>query len=175
MAEVAIRAPSVGALFDAWSPEPLSTRPLGDEARERIVDAWAKARKEEEAPPTSLLLILPAGERREGLDEEILAALRLDVETMRTGARRRWIRRALAPRETRIGIAIFFCSMLAAAAVELGSSDDSLESLLAQTFVVLAWVALWGPAYGLMTAASFRLGRRYFAELAEAEISIRWD
>jgi hypothetical protein len=174
MAEVAIRAPSVEALFDAWSPEPLPTRPLGDEARERIVDAWAEARKEE-ARPTSLLLILPAGERREGLDEEILAAVRLDLETMRTSARRRWIRRALAPRETRIGIAVFFCAMFAAAAIELGSSDDSLESLLAQTFVVLAWVALWGPAYGLMTAASFRLGRRYFAELAEAEISVRWD
>ena len=38
-----------------------------------------------------------------------------------------------------------------------------------------AWVALWGPAYRLLTAASFRRGRRYFAELAEAEIAVRWD
>src|SRR4029077_4932166 len=30
----------------------------------------------------------------------------------------------------------------------------ALSNLLSQTFVVLAWVALWGPAYRLLTAAS---------------------
>ena len=35
---VALRVPSVEALFDAWSPEPLERRPLGDEARQRILD-----------------------------------------------------------------------------------------------------------------------------------------
>ena len=85
------------------------------------------------------------------------------------------MRRALAPRETRIGIVIFFLSLGAAALIDFGESEGSFSTLLSQTFIVLAWVALWGPAYRLLTAASFRLGRRYFAELAEAEIAIRWD
>jgi hypothetical protein len=174
MAEVAIRAPSVLALFDAWSAEPLARRPLGDEARERIVDAWSEVRKQASGPPR-LSLILPAAEKSEGLDAEVADAVRLDMETMRVSARHHWIRRALAPREARIGILIFFLALLLAGAIDVGSSDDSVETLLSQTFVVLAWVALWGPAYRLMTAASFRLGRRYFDELAEAEITVRWD
>jgi hypothetical protein len=174
VADVAIRAPSVGALFDAWSVEALAERPLSDEARERIVDAFATVRKGASGPPR-LTLILPAGERNEGLDGEIVGAVRRDMETMRVSAKRHWIRRALAPREARIGILVFFVALAIAAAIDYGSSDGSLENLLSQTFVVLAWVALWGPAYRLMTAASFRLGRRYFEELAEAEIAVRWD
>jgi hypothetical protein len=59
--------------------------------------------------------------------------------------------------------------------LDFGADEGSLQTLLSQTFVVLAWVALWGPAYRLLTAASFRLGRRYFVELAEADIAVRWD
>ena len=39
VAELAIRVPSVEALFDAWSAEPMERRPLSDEARERILEA----------------------------------------------------------------------------------------------------------------------------------------
>jgi hypothetical protein len=172
--EIALRVPSVAALFDAWSVEPLVSRPLSDEARERIVDAWAEVAKKATGTPL-LTLVLPHGERS-GVDEAaILAAVRADLRTMKVDARRHWIRRALAPRETRIGIVIFFLALAAAAVLDFGAAEGSLETLLSQTFVVLAWVALWGPAYRLLTAASFRLGRRYFAELAEAEIVVRWD
>lgn len=90
---------------------------------------------------------------------------------MRVDARHHWVRRNLAPRETRIGILIFFAALLAAAPLDFGETEGSLATLLSQTFVVLAWVALWNPAYRLMTGASFRLARSYFDELADAEIS----
>jgi hypothetical protein len=168
--EVSIRVPSVEALFDAWSVEPLARRPLSDEARERIVDGWARVRKRATGTP-NLALMLPEAERRDGLDATISAAVRHDMETMVVDARRRWIRRSLRPRESRIGIALFVLALAASAVIDYGDGD----SLLGQIFVVLAWVALWGPAYRVITAASFRLARRYFAELALAEVEVTWD
>jgi hypothetical protein len=172
--DIAIRVPSMAALFDAWSVEPPATRPLSDEARERIVDIWSEVAKQATGAPR-LTLVLPATERAGADEAEIIGAVRDDMRTMRVDARHHWFRRALAPRESRIGIMIFFLALGAGAIIDFGSSEGSLSTLLSQTFVVLAWVALWAPAYRLLTAASFRLGRRYFAELAEAEITLRWD
>ncbi|HTR76018.1 MAG TPA: hypothetical protein VMH33_12265 [Solirubrobacterales bacterium] len=174
MAEVAIRIPSTAALFDAWSVAPPDRRPLSDEARERIVDAWSEVAKKATGTPR-LRLVMPSGERTAVDEATIVAAVRADMEAMKVDARRHWVRRALAPRETRIGAVLFFLALAAGAALDYGSSEGSLETLLSQTFVVFAWVALWAPAYRLLTAASYRLGRRYFVELAEAEITIAWD
>ena len=170
MAELAIRVPSVEALFDGWSAEPLARRPLSDEARERIVDEWTRARKGADGPPT-VALRLPEAERREGLDATIVAAVHNDMETMTVDSRRHWIRRSLRPRESRIGIVLFFAALTLSALIDYGDSD----SFLSQVFVVLSWVALWGPAYRVITAASFRLARRRFAELARAEVRVSWD
>jgi hypothetical protein len=174
VADVEIRVPSLGALFDPWSVEPIERRPLSDEARERIIDAWSEVRKEASGRP-AIRLVLPGTERAEGLEAAIVAGVRGDLETMRVDARHHWVRRSLASRETRIGILVFFLALLAAAVIDFGESEGSLATLLSQTFVVLAWVALWNPAYRLMTGASFRLARSYFDELAEAEITISWD
>ena len=171
MAELAIRVPSVEALFDAWSAEPLARRPLSDEARERIVDKWTHARKGADGPPT-VALRLPEAERREGLDATIVAAVHNDLETMAVDSRRHWIRRSLRPRESRIGIALFFIALVLAALVDYGDTGDSF---FGQVFVVLSWVALWGPAYRVITAASFRLARRRFAELSRAEVLVSWN
>jgi hypothetical protein len=173
MSVVAIRVPSVEAMFDAWSPEPLERRPLNDEARTRIVDAWIEASKRKHHPD-GLSLTLPVGQHAEGLEETILAAVRRDMEEMRVDAKHHWIRRAVAPRESRIGFLVFITALIVAGLIDFGSDEGSLSTMLSQTFVVLAWVALWGPAFRLMTAASYRLGRRSFAELADAEIEIRW-
>jgi hypothetical protein len=173
MAVVAIRVPSVEALFDAWSPEPLERRPLGDEARQRIVDGWIEASKRKRLPD-GLTLTLPAAERQEGLEESILAAIRLDMEAMRVDAKHHWIRRAFAFRESRIGFTIFAVALLISGLIDYGSDEGSLNTLFSQTFVVLAWVALWAPAFRLMTAASYRLGRRSFEQIAATEIAIRW-
>jgi hypothetical protein len=172
-ADVAIRVPSTGALFDAWSVEPLASRPLSDEARERIIDAWSEVAKRVTGRPR-LELVLPAAERASVDEASIVEAIHLDLRTMKTEARHHWLRRALAPRESRIGV-LFFAALAIAAVIDFETDDGSLATLLSQTFVVIAWVALWAPAYRLLTAASFRLGRRYFAELAEADISLRWD
>jgi hypothetical protein len=171
VSDVAIRAPSVDSLFDPWSIEPLARRPLSDEARERIVDAWTEARKGTRRRP-ELALRLAGAERREGLDTTIAAAVRNDMETMAVDARRHWFRRSLRPRESRIGIALFVLALTLSGVLGYVGEGDSI---LAQTFVVMAWVALWGPAYRVITAASLRLGRKYFAELAGAEIEITWD
>jgi hypothetical protein len=173
VAVVAIRVPSVEALFDAWSAEPLERRPLGDESRQRIVDAWIEASKRKRHPD-GLSLTLPSAERSEGLEATILAAIRHDMEEMRVDAKHHWIRRALAPRESRIGFAIFAVALLISGLIDYGADEGSLETLLSQTFVVLAWVALWAPAFRLMTAASYRLGRRSFEQIAATEIEIRW-
>lgn len=97
------------------------------------------------------------------------------LKTMTVDARRHWVRRSLRPRETRIGIVVFFLALIAAGAIDIGASEGSAQLLIGQSFVVIAWVALWDPAYRLFTAASFRLGRRYFDELAEADVSVRWE
>ena len=170
MAELAIRVPSVEALFDAWSAEPMERRPLSDEARERIVDAWTQARKHATESPT-VALSLPESERRERLEDTIAAAVHHDMETMAVDARRHWIRRALRPRESKIGIALFFVAATFAAVIDYGNSGDSF---FGQIFVVLSWVALWGPAYRVITAASFRLAHKHFIELAQADVRVDW-
>jgi hypothetical protein len=170
VAELAIRVPSVEALFDAWSAEPLERRPLSDEARERIVDAWTRARKRATESPV-IALSLPESERREGFDETIAAAVHGDMETMVVDARHHWIRRSLRPRESRIGIVLFFVAFAIGAVIDLDVGD----SFFGQVFVVLGWVALWAPAYRVITAASFRLARKYFAELALADVRVNWD
>jgi hypothetical protein len=171
VAELAIRVPSVEALFDAWSPEPLDRRPLSDEARERIVDGWTQTRKHATEPPT-VALRLPHSEQRDGLDLTIAAAVHNDMEAMVVDSRHHWIRRSLRPRESRIGIILFFVAVTIAAVIDYGDSGDSF---LGQIFVVLSWVALWGPAYRVITAASFRLARKYFIELAKADVKVDWD
>lgn len=173
MAAVAIRVPSVEALFDAWSPEPLERRPLGDEARQRILDGWVEASKGRRHPD-GLSLTLPAAERSDGLEASILAAIRRDMEEMRVDAKRHWIRRAFAFRESRIGLLIFFFALFVSWLIDYGAAEGSISTVFSQTFVVLAWVALWAPAFRLMTAASYRLGRRSFEQIAAAEIEIRW-
>ena len=170
MAELAIRVPSVEALFDAWSPEPLEKRPPSDEARGRIVDQWTQVRKYATEPPT-VALRLPESDRREGLEGTIKAAVHHDMETMAVDARRHWIRRSLRPRESRIGVALFFVALAIGALIDFGGG----ESFFGQVFVVLSWVALWAPAYRVITAASFRLARKYFVELCQADVRIAWD
>ncbi len=171
---LAIRVPSLSALFDAWSAEPLERRPLSDEARERIVDAWAAIRKQASGPPL-LVLTLPEAERDDGLDAAIAAAVRADMERMTVDARRHWIRRSIQPRISRIGIVVFFLALVVAGMIDEVSNDGTAETLISQVFVVLAWVALWDPAYRVFTAASFRLARKEFAELAAAEIRVVWE
>ena len=174
MEEVAIRVPSVERLFDEWSAEPLESRLLDDDSRERILDAWSEGRSDRKAA-ARLRLIFPAREREEGLEEKIIAAFRNDMEVMRVDTKDRWIRRSLNARETRIGFLGFAVAMVISVLISSGSDGDSVESLFAQTFVVIAWVALWGPAGRFLRGASYRLQRSTFAQLEETPLEIRWE
>ena len=120
-------------------------------------------------------MTLPGSERERVGEAAIAAAVRADMATMSVDARRHWIRQSLRPRDTRIGIVVFFAALILAGVVDIGASEGSVEVLVGQSLVVIAWVALWNPAYRLFTAGSFRLGRRYFEELAAAEVSVRWE
>lgn len=174
MEEVAIRVPSVERLFDEWSAEPLEQRPLDDDARERILDAWTEGRSKRRSPER-LCLILPAAEQQDGLEEKVLAAFRNDMEVMRRDTRHHWIRRSLKARETRIGFLGFFVAMVISVLISSGSDGDSIETLFSQTFVVIAWVALWGPAGRFIRGASYRLERKTFVELEQIPVEIRWQ
>ena len=174
MNEVAIRVPSLDRMFDEWSAEPLEKRFLNDDARERILDAWDEGRIDRKSPDR-LLLILPASARREELEHSILAAFRHDMEQTSIDARRHWIRRSLVARETRVGFIVFFVAMVISVLISDGSDGGSVETLFAQTFVVIAWVALWGPAGRFIRGASYRLERKTFAELAKVPVRIRWE
>ncbi|MGK2955458.1 MAG: hypothetical protein ACSLFI_07310 [Solirubrobacterales bacterium] len=174
MGEVAIRVPSVDGLFDEWSAAPLEERFLNDDARERILDAWHNGKIKRKSPD-QLLLILPSDARKEGLEQTILAAFRHDMEQTCIDARRHWIRRSLSARETRIGFLVFFVAMVISVLISDGSDGSSVETLLAQTFVVIAWVALWGPAGRFIRGASYRLERGTFADLAKVPVEIRWE
>jgi len=174
MDEVAIRVPSLRSLFDEWSAEPLERRPLDDDARERILDAWSEG-KSGGRSPDRLCLILPEGERSPGLDESVLAAFRFDMKETRLDSRHRWIRRALTARETRIGFLVFLVAMVISVLISSGTDGDSFETLLAQSFVVIAWVALWGPAGRFIRGATYRLEQKTFAELEKVPVEIRWE
>ena len=152
---IALRIPSTAALFDAWSVEPLASRPLSDEARERIVDAWSEVAKEATGTPR-LELVLPGAEREATDEAAIIGAVRADMRTMRVDARHHWVRRALAPARDPDRRPDLLPRPRRRRGDRLRLSEGSLSTLLSQTFVVMAWVALWGPAYRLLTAASFR-------------------
>lgn len=174
MEQVAIRVPSVERLFDEWSAEPVERRPLDDDSRERILDAWADGRSDRKAA-ARLCLILPAAEREDGLEEKLIAAFRQDMKEMRLDTQDRWIRRSLKARETRIGFIAFLVAMVISVLISSGSDGDGVESLFSQTFVVIAWVALWGPAGRFLRGASYRMQRSTFARLEEAPLEIRWE
>jgi hypothetical protein len=120
-------------------------------------------------------LHLPESERQDGLDGAIVGAVHRDMETLAVDSRRRWIRRSLRPREARVGLGLFFLSLTIAAIIDFTWSDQGGESLIGQTFVVFAWVALWTPASRMIQATSYRLARKRFVELAEADIRVVWD
>lgn len=174
MEEVALRVPSIGSLFDQWSAEPLERRPLDDDARERILDAWSEGKKGRQSPER-LCLVLPESERKEGLGDSILAAFRFDMKETRLDSRYRWIRRSFTARESRIGFLVFFVAMVISVLISSGTDGDSVETLFSQTFVVIAWVALWGPAGRFIRGASYRLQQKTFAELEQVPVEIRWE
>src|SRR4051794_16594309 len=175
MGQFALRAPSVAALFDEWNPAPLAQRPLDPLVRDRIVDLWLEERKrapDRQAGP--LVLVLPAGDEREGRADAIRTAVRTDMATMAAKAAHQWIRRSVRPRESRVGYVVFVICLLLAAGINYGDFN-AWSDTVAQTFVVVAWVALWDPAQLVFDAATRRLARKHYVRIAEIDVQVYWD
>ncbi len=171
MARFAIRVPSVDDLLDPYSPEPLELRPLNDEVRERILDAWIDTRDER---PPGLTVELPSEQRREGLGKQLEGAIRRDLEETRDASRELRIYSRSELRQAQIAFVFLVLCLLASTLVDRASNDDPVLGSVSQGLVVLGWVAMWGPADKFFRAVSRRLSSKRYKELAQVPIEVTW-
>ncbi|MBV9817694.1 MAG: hypothetical protein JOZ07_05020 [Solirubrobacterales bacterium] len=176
--ELAIRLTSVDELFAPLDARPPAQRAISDEVRLSLLDQWDVVRdarrRPRGAPPPTLELQAPAGERA-AVDEAACAtALRADLRhhagTMRASA-------PLSHRDrisTRAGVVIFLLS-IAVSSLMLREATGVLVDGVSQGIVVVGWVALWAPAtrWGV-DAVTHHFARRRYAELAELDVRWRW-
>lgn len=144
MTAFAIRVSSVDDLFDPFSAEPLVERPLRDQVRERILNAWIDTREER---PGHLTVDLPESERREDLGDRVEAAIRHDLTAAYESSRRPFIFTRSERREALVAFSFL---------------------------VVLGWVAMWQPAQQIFKAVSLWLSRNRYEELALVPIEVNW-
>jgi hypothetical protein len=168
----AIRVPAGDDLRDPYSVEPLERRPLTDEVRERILDAWIDTREER---PQRLEIELPTELRREGLAEKLERAVRSDLEATseETGKLRSYSRAGL--RQAQIAFAFLVGCIFLSNLVDRATGDQGIFDSIAQGLVVLGWVAMWGPADRFFRAIFKRLSHKRYRELAAVPIQVSWN
>lgn len=172
MSRFAIRVPAVDDLLDPYSVEPLARRPLTDEVRERILDAWIDTRDER---PQRLIVEMPAELRRHGLDTELEAAIRADLqETSRDTAKLRIYSRSEL-RQAQIAFVFLVACLFASNMVDRATGDEGFADSVSQGLVVLGWVAMWGPADRFFRAVVRRLSHKRYMELASVPIEVVWS
>jgi hypothetical protein len=168
----AIRAPSLDYLLDPYSAEALEKRPLTDDARERILDAWIDTREER---PEALTIVVPSELREPGLGEKLESAVRADlVETSLETAKLRIYSRAQL-RQAQIAFVFLVGCLFASNMIDRYYGDQGLVDSVAQGLVVLGWVAMWGPADRFFRAVFKRLSHKRYRELAAVPIDVTWD
>ncbi len=172
MERFAIRVPAIDDLLDPYSVEPLQKRPLTDEVRERIFDAWIDTREER---PSRLTVALPSELKRPGLDGELESAIRRDLrETAEeTGKFAIYSRSAL--RQAQIAFVFLVVCLFISNMVDRAAGEEGFFDSVAQGLVVLGWVAMWGPADKLFRALTERLSHKRYRELAEVPIQVEFD
>lgn len=171
MVRFAIRVPSVDDLLDPFSAEPLDRRPLTDEVRERILEAWIDTREER---PRRLTIQLPEELRRDGLGPRLESAVRRDlVETAEETAELKIYTRSQL-RQAQIAFVFLVACLLASTLVDRATADDAFFGSVSQGLVVLGWVAMWGSADTFFRGVSRRLSHRRYRELAEVPIEVIW-
>jgi hypothetical protein len=171
VARFAIRVPSVDDLLDPYSAAPLEERPLQEDVRERILGAWIDTREER---PSHLTVQLPAEEERDGLAERLERAIRHDLESTYEGSRRLRSRSRSQRRQTRIAFVFLVACLVVSGLIDRLAGGDPLIEGISQGFVVLGWVALWGPADRGFRAVARRLSRKDYRELAQVPIEVTW-
>jgi hypothetical protein len=168
----AIRVPSLDYLLDPFSVEPLSSRPLTDEARERILDAWIDTREDR---PEKLRVEVPVELRRDGLAAQLESAIRGDLrETSKESAKLTIYSRSEL-RQAQIAFVFLVVCLLASNLIDKLTEDVGLADSVSQGVVVLGWVAMWGPADRFFRAVFRRLSHKRFRELAEVPIEVTWN
>jgi hypothetical protein len=168
----AIRVPAVDDLLDPYSVEPLERRPLTDEVRDRIFDAWIDTREER---PARLTVELPEEMKRPGLAGELESAIRRDLRETADDAGKLGIYSRSNLRQAQIAFVFLVVCLFISNMVDRAAGDQGFFDSVAQGLVVLGWVAMWGPADKLFRALTRRLSHKRYRELAEVPIEVTWD
>lgn len=171
MFRFAVRAPAIDYLLDPYSAEPLERRPLTDEIRERILDAWIDTREER---PEKLIVEVPAELRRDGLAKQLEAAIRADLRETSAESAKLTIYSHSELRQAQIAFVFLVGCLFASNLVDRYTGDEGLADSISQGLVVLGWVAMWGPADRFFRAIVRRLNHRRYRELAEVPIEVTW-
>ena len=172
MNRFAVRAPSLDYLLDPYSAEPLERRPLTDEVRERILDAWIDTR---EHRPAGLAVELPTELRRPGLAGKLEAAIRADLEETAAETSKLRIYSRAELRQAQIAFVFLVVCLFASNLVDRATGDEGFFDSVSQGLVVLGWVAMWGPADRFFRAVVRRLSHRRYRELAAVPIEVVWN
>jgi hypothetical protein len=168
----AIRVPTVDDLLDPYSVEPLEKRPLTDEVRDRIFDAWIDTREER---PKRLTVVLPKELERPGLADELDSAIRRDLRETADDAGKLGIYSRSNLRQAQIAFVFLVVCLFISNLVDQAAGDQGFFDSVAQGLVVLGWVAMWGPANTLFRALTRRVSHKRYRELAEVPIEVAWD
>lgn len=171
MLRFAVRVPTVDDLLDPYSAEPLERRPLTDEIRERILDAWIDTREER---PEKLTVEIPSELRRDGLAGQLESAIRGDLRETSAESAKLTIYSRSELRQAQIAFVFLVGCLFASNIVDRVSGDEGLADSISQGLVVLGWVAMWGPADRFFRAVVRRLNHKRFRELAEVPIEVTW-
>lgn len=167
----AISVNSIDDLFDDYSAEPLATRPLRGEVRERILRAWIDTR---EGRPEHLTVELPVEQRRDGRGEQVQSAIRNDLENAYEASKHLFVATRSERRETFVAFSFLVVCLVASSLFDRWTNNQALFVGISQGLVVLGWVAMWQPAQLMFQSVSQWLSRSRYEELAEIPIEVTW-
>ncbi len=167
----AISVNSIDDLFDDYSAEPLATRPLREEVRERILKAWIDTR---EGRPEHLSVELPVEQRRDGRGEQVQAAIRHDLERAYEASKHLFIFTRSERREAMLAFSFLVVCLVSSSLLDKWTENHALFVGISQGLVVLGWVAMWQPAQQLFQAVSLWLSRTRYEELSHVPIEVTW-
>jgi hypothetical protein len=167
----AISVNSIDDLFDQFSAEPLASRPLREEVRERILRVWIDTRDER---PEHLAVELPLGERREGLGDGVREAIRHDLERAYAASRHLFTFTRSERREALLAFSFLVVCLIASNLVDQVTENGTVFVGISQGLVVLGWVAMWQPAQQMFQAISRWSSRSRYEELAQVPIEVSW-
>gem|GEM_PF-3145879 len=167
----AISVNSLDDLFDEYSADPLPTRPLRTEVRDRILRAWIDTREEQ---PDYLSVELPVEQRRDGRGEQVQEAIRHDLERTYEASKHLFVFTRSERREGLLAFSFLVVCLVASSLFDKWTDNEALFVGISQGLVVLGWVALWQPAQQMFSAVSLWLSRDRYEELAQVPIEVTW-